>query len=241
MKVKCLNRNKINGQGAYSGVKINNEYIVLSIEFYNYNSSFSKSIGDNILYRLLDDDGVVIPYPSTIFEVVSDKTSPTWIFCKENDESYSLIPREWARKSFWDDYYNDVEDAIYDFNYVKEKLYYEEIGKSSLRNKKYSIWIEAEEWAVGEWDINNDNTDVIVEFEDGSRWVASFFTYSNINKLVEKNTITGECLDGKYLWSSDMILVDEVSRERIQEVVDYLINKGEFEGEFECAFKRCQD
>ena len=127
MKVKCLNRNKINGQGAYSGVKINNEYIVLSIEFYNYNSSFSKSIGDNILYRLLDDDGVVIPYPSTIFEVVSDKTSPTWIFCKENDESYSLIPREWARKSFWDDYYNDVEDAIYDFNYVKEKLYYDEI------------------------------------------------------------------------------------------------------------------
>ena len=43
------------------------------------------------------------------------------------------------------------------------------------------------------------------------------------------------------MWSSDMILVDEVSRKRIQEVVDYLINKGEFDGEFECAFKRCQD
>ena len=108
-------------------------------------------------------------------------------------------------------------------------------------SSKYKMWIEAEEWAEGEWDVNNDNTDVIVEFDSGDRWVASFFTYSNISKLVEKNKITGGRLNGKYFWSSDMILVDEVSRERIQEVIDYLINKGEFEGEFECVFKRCSD
>lgn len=106
-----------------------------------------------------------------------------------------------------------------------------------MSNGKYKIWIEAEEWVEGEWDIHNDNTDVIVEFDNGERWLASFFTYSNINKLVEKNKATGECLNGKYLWSSDMILVDEVSRERIQEVVNYMINKGDFEGEFDCAFR----
>ena len=38
-----------------------------------------------------------------------------------------------------------------------------------------------------------------------------------------------------------MILVDEVSRERIQEVVNYMINKGDFESEFDCAFRRCSD
>lgn len=106
-----------------------------------------------------------------------------------------------------------------------------------MGSSKYKIWIEAEEWAEGEWDIHNDNTDVIVEFDNGDRWVASFFTYSNIGKLVEKNKSTGERLNGKYFWGSDMILVDEVSRERIQEVIDYLINKGEFE----CVFKRCCD
>jgi hypothetical protein len=31
-----------------------------------------------------------------------------------------------------------------------------------MSNNNYSIWIEAEEWARGEWDFNNDNTDVIV-------------------------------------------------------------------------------
>lgn len=97
---------------------------------------------------------------------------------------------------------------------------------------KYNVWIEAEEWADGEWDIHNDNTDVIVEFDNKKRWVASFFTYSNISKLVEKNKITGECLNGKYFWASDMILVDEVSRERIQEVIQSFINEGEFESIF---------
>lgn len=99
-------------------------------------------------------------------------------------------------------------------------------------NEKYNVWIEAEEWADGEWDIHNCNTDVIVEFDYKKRWVASFFTYSDISKLVEKNKTTGECLNGKYFWSSDMILVDEVSRDRIQEVIQSLINEGKFEGIF---------
>lgn len=103
-------------------------------------------------------------------------------------------------------------------------------------NNQYNIWIEADQWADG-WDINNDNTDVIVEFKNGTRWIASFFTYSNISKLVEKNRSTGECLGGKYFWSSDMLLVDEISRERIKEVINHLIS----EGEFEAIFSRCSD
>jgi hypothetical protein len=47
-----------------------------------------------------------------------------------------------------------------------------------------------------------------------------------ISKLVEKNKITGECLNGKYFWASDMILVEEVSRERIQEIIELFINVG---------------
>lgn len=95
--------------------------------------------------------------------------------------------------------------------------------------EKYTIWIEAEEWAPGEWNIHDDNTDVIVKFEDGFRWVASFFTYMNIETLVNKNKMTGECMDGKYFQASDMILVDEVSRKRIEEIVDHLITNSQFE------------
>lgn len=104
-------------------------------------------------------------------------------------------------------------------------------------NNEWKVWIESEEWARGKSDINNDNTDVIVEFDNGTRWIASFFTYSNISKLVEKNRSTGECLSGKYFWSSDMILVDEISRKRIEEVINHLISKGEFES----IFNNCSD
>jgi hypothetical protein len=102
-----------------------------------------------------------------------------------------------------------------------------------VKNTEYSIWIEAEQWAEGEWNIYDDNTDTIVTFEDGSRWVASFFTYKNIQSLSEKNQQTGECLQGKYFWGSDMLLVDECSRKRIEEVVEHLILKDEFEDIFD--------
>lgn len=100
---------------------------------------------------------------------------------------------------------------------------------------KYSIWIEAEQWAEGEWNKYDDNTDALVTFEDGSKWLASFFTYKNIQSLTEKNQQTGECLQGKYFWGSDMILVDECSRKRIEEVVKQLI----FKGDFEVIFDKC--
>lgn len=59
-----------------------------------------------------------------------------------------------------------------------------------MKGMNYSIWIEAEQWAEGEWNIHDVNTDAIVTFEDGSRWVASFFTYKNIQTLAEKNQQT---------------------------------------------------
>jgi hypothetical protein len=62
--------------------------------------------------------------------------------------------------------------------------------------KNYSIWIEAEAWAEGQWNPHDDNTDVFVTFEDGSRWVATFFSYQNVLTLIEKDKQTGECLRG---------------------------------------------
>ena len=99
------------------------------------------------------------------------------------------------------------------------------------------IWIEGEEWAEGEWNIEDDKTDVIVTFSDRSQWIASFFTYKNIQTLTEKNKQTGECMNGGYFWSSDMVLIDLVSRERIVEVINHLIENNEFNS----VFTRCPD
>ena len=105
-------------------------------------------------------------------------------------------------------------------------------GFSMMKNRRKHIWIEAEEWAEGEWNIEDDNTDVIVTFSDRSKWIASFFTYINIQTLREKNKQTGESMNGAYFWSSDMALIDFVSRERIVEVINYLIENDEFNSVF---------
>ncbi|OIK17212.1 hypothetical protein BIV60_00550 [Bacillus sp. MUM 116] len=100
------------------------------------------------------------------------------------------------------------------------------------KNHRKYIWIEAEEWADGEWNIEDDNTDVIVTFSNRSKWIASFFTYKNIQTLREKNKQTGESMNGAYFWSSEMVLIDLVSRERIVEVIEYLIENDEFNSVF---------
>ena len=106
-------------------------------------------------------------------------------------------------------------------------------GGVSLREKRNKhIWIEAEEWENDEWDTEDENTDVKVTFSDRTVWMATFFTYKNIQTLREKNKKTGECMNGTYFQASDMVLIDIVSRDRIVEVIDYLIDNGEFESVF---------
>ena len=54
------------------------------------------------------------------------------------------------------------------------------------KSKIENIWIEAEEWSGGQWNFENDNTDVIVTLTNGEKYVGSFFTYLNIQELTTK-------------------------------------------------------
>jgi hypothetical protein len=65
--------------------------------------------------------------------------------------------------------------------------------------------------------------------------VATFFSYTNITTLTAKNRDSGECLNGRYFWASDMVLVDEVTRERIEQVITDLFTTQTFEA----IFARC--
>ena len=101
-----------------------------------------------------------------------------------------------------------------------------------IEKSNRNIWIEAEEWETKEWDVEDVNTDVKVTLPDRSVWMATFFTYKNIQSLREKNEQTGECMNGTYFQASDMVLIDIATRERIVEVIDYLTDSGEFESVF---------
>jgi hypothetical protein len=79
------------------------------------------------------------------------------------------------------------------------------------------------------------STDVIVTLHDGSRYVATFFTYESIRRITHKNQATSECLAGKYFWASDMILIDKLDRESIEVVIQDLLQSGDFYSSFSRA------
>lgn len=94
------------------------------------------------------------------------------------------------------------------------------------------LWIEVECWEPGTWTPDDISSDAIVTWEDGERWVASFISYKHVQTLTEKYKRTGENCSGAYFWMSEMILVDQVSRQRIEEVIGDLLRTGDFEAAF---------
>jgi hypothetical protein len=101
-----------------------------------------------------------------------------------------------------------------------------------LKGKHYKVKVIA---GCGGIDPVDDNVDVQVTFDDGSRYLATFFTFENVQRLVEKYTESGECMRGSYFWASDMILVRRLGRANISKVIADLISKGEFDKAFSRA------
>ena len=77
-------------------------------------------------------------------------------------------------------------------------------------------------------DYKSENTDVIVKLEDGTRYIASFFTYRNVVKLETEHQQNGEYLNGKYFWSNNLVLIESCSKENVLEVVEHMIDEGDF-------------
>ena len=76
------------------------------------------------------------------------------------------------------------------------------------------------------------STDVIVLSENGSKYVASFFTYDNVEEQRRQNNHNGEYMDGLYFWDKNMVIVEECSLPTIRKVVQYMIDEGEFQEAF---------
>lgn len=96
----------------------------------------------------------------------------------------------------------------------------------------FLLWIEAEEWPAGEWVPADSVTDAIVTLDDGSRWVAAFCAFAHLPTLREACVQSGENLGGRYLWASDLILVEDTSRATIEAVVRDLMAKGDLASAF---------
>ncbi|MEZ5082217.1 MAG: hypothetical protein R2750_02000 [Bacteroidales bacterium] len=76
------------------------------------------------------------------------------------------------------------------------------------------------------------NTDVIVYLENGKKYIASFFTYTNIHDMHMRHKQNGDYLNGAYFWDKNMVLVENCSLKDIEPIVNDLIDEGNFREAF---------
>lgn len=105
---------------------------------------------------------------------------------------------------------------------------------TSLRNQAYLInWVED----PGTVDPTDDNIDVIVHFEDGTSYAATFFTLANIRRILAGYAETGECASGLYFWAAHMVIIESLTSENVESAVKDLIKSGELQKAFEGPFR----
>ena len=76
--------------------------------------------------------------------------------------------------------------------------------------------------------LDEEGTDVIVQFENGNTYAASFFTYESIDQAKLKNKHSGKFLNGRYFWAERMVVIDNLTRVAVEEVIAHLLEVGDF-------------
>jgi hypothetical protein len=56
------------------------------------------------------------------FEIVSPELPRSWIVVSYSDGSYTLTPKAWAEKNFWEMYFNGEPEALRQFGEERRKI-----------------------------------------------------------------------------------------------------------------------
>lgn len=77
------------------------------------------------------------------------------------------------------------------------------------------------------------NVDVFVDLDDGSRWSATVFTVTEVERLMATWAGSDEALGGRYFWVSDGLIVRDPGIDNMTQVIAGLIDNGEFSEVFQ--------
>lgn len=82
-------------------------------------------------------------------------------------------------------------------------------------------------WIGADQDPRDCNIDIEVQLADGKRYSATVFTAKNVSTLMDRWAKSGEYGGGEYFWCPDgLIIRDEMTKERIRRVIDYIAREG---------------
>ncbi|MCH2232446.1 MAG: hypothetical protein MK105_19070 [Crocinitomicaceae bacterium] len=94
--------------------------------------------------------------------------------------------------------------------------------------KSFKLWLEFEEVDPGNWDIENEFTNIQIILEDGRRYALNVWTFRFFETSIQLKRETGENLNGLYQTPPDLF-VKELTRDCIEKTISDLLEKGELE------------
>ncbi|HET6288160.1 MAG TPA: hypothetical protein VFG15_15605 [Amycolatopsis sp.] len=71
-----------------------------------------------------------------------------------------------------------------------------------------------------------ENADGWVTLPDGSRWTATFLSYAELGRILDRWKVSGECLNGTYFTCPDLVLIREPGVRNMFSAVQDLVADG---------------
>jgi hypothetical protein len=83
-------------------------------------------------------------------------------------------------------------------------------------------------------DYENLNTDVIVRFDNGDEYIATFFSFKNLQGMIEEHKQSKEYFSEEYYRLVNAVLVNDFNNNKLLSVIEHMMA----EGDFQLVFKK---
>lgn len=91
----------------------------------------------------------------------------------------------------------------------------------------FKLWLEFEAVDPGNWDTENEFTNIHVDLPDGRHYGINVWTYKFLETAIKHDQTNGDNLKGLYQTPPDLF-VKELTRDCIEKTIKDLLEKGEF-------------
>lgn len=78
-------------------------------------------------------------------------------------------------------------------------------------------------------DYEDLNTDVIVQFDNGDQYIATFFSVKNLEGMLEEHKRSDEYLSEEYYKVLDAVLINDFRNKKLLSVIEHMMVEGDFQ------------
>lgn len=98
--------------GIRGWLKADKEYVVLAVEYQ----------AQKVSYRIAAENGTPALFEAEFFATVDPTVDPHWVLRHPEGSQSELVPLEWTRIGFWEEFFDDDPEAKVAYETVLERM-----------------------------------------------------------------------------------------------------------------------